>query len=78
MKSEEGKAMFMQMMAGAMGAQGDGKQEGGMVINEAMMKMLGSFTVLRLLNMAGTAGKVLTKEEMLGVNAMLNKIKKCD
>lgn len=78
MKSEEGKAMFMRMMAGAMGAQGDGKQEGGMVINEAMMKMLGSFTVLRLLNMAGTAGKVLTKEEMLGVNAMLNKIKKCD
>lgn len=78
MKSEEGKAMFMQMMAGAMGAQGDGKQEGGMVINEAMMKMLGSFTVLRLLNMAGTAGKVLTKKEMLGVNAMLNKIKKCD
>lgn len=78
MKSEEGKTMFMQMMAGAMGAQGDGKQEGGMVINEAMMKMLGSFTVLRLLNMAGTAGKVLTKEEMLGVNAMLNKIKKCD
>ena len=78
MKSEEGKAMFMQMMAGAMGAQGDGKQEVGMVINEAMMKMLGSFTVLRLLNMAGTAGKVLTKEEMLGVNAMLNKIKKCD
>ena len=78
MKSEEGKAMFMQMMAGAMGAQEDGKQEGGMVINEAMMKMLGSFTVLRLLNMAGTAGKVLTKEEMLGVNAMLNKIKKCD
>lgn len=78
MKSEEGKSMFMQMMAGAMGAQGDGKQEGGMVINEAMMKMLGSFTVLRLLNMAGTAGKVLTKEEMLGVNAILNKIKKCD
>ena len=78
MKSEEGKAMFMQMMAGAMGAQGDGKQESGMVINEAMMKMLGSFTVLRLLNMAGTAGKVLTKEEMLGVNVMLNKIKKCD
>lgn len=78
MKSEEGKSMFMQMMAGAMGAQGDGKQEGGMVINEAMMKMLGSFTVLRLLNMVGTAGKVLTKEEMLGVNAMLNKIKKCD
>ncbi len=78
MKSEEGKSMFMQMMAGAMGAQGDGKQESGMVINEAMMKMLGSFTVLRLLNMAGTAGKVLTKEEMLGVNVMLNKIKKCD
>ena len=48
------------------------------MINEAMMKMLGSFTVLRLLNMAGTAGKVLTKEEMLGVNVMLNKIKKCD
>ena len=72
MKSEQGKAMFMQMMASAAGS------EGGMALNEGVMRMLGSFTILRLLNMAGTAGKVLTKEEMLGINAMLNKIKKCD
>ena len=72
MKSEQGKAMFMQMMASAAGS------EGGMALNEGVMSMLGSFTILRLLNMAGTAGKVLTKEEMLGINAMLNKIKKCD
>ena len=70
MKSEQGKAMFMQMMASAAGS------EGGMALNEGVMSMLGSFTILRLLNMAGTAGKVLTKEEMLGINAMLNKIKK--
>ena len=62
--------MFMQMMASAAGS------EGGMALNEGVMSMLGSFTILRLLNMAGTAGKVLTKEEMLGINAMLNKIKK--
>ena len=70
MKSEQGKAMFMQMMASA------AVSEGGMALNEGVMSMLGSFTILRLLNMAGTAGKVLTKEEMLGINAMLNKIKK--
>ena len=72
MKSEQGKAMFLQMMASA------GGDEGGMTLNEGVMSMLGSFTILRLLNMAGTAGKALTKEQMLGINAMLNKIKKCD
>ncbi len=48
-------------------------------MNEGMMKMLGSFTVLRLVSMLGVMAKKEdqpTKEDLLGLNAMLNKIKK--
>lgn len=49
---------------------------GDFAVDENMLKMLGGFTVLRLLNLLGTAGVKLTKEELLEVNAKLNKIKK--
>ena len=47
-------------------------------MNEDKMKMMGGFTVKRMLNMLGTAGvdKKFTKEELLAINAKLNKIKK--
>ena len=43
-----------------------------------MMKMMNGFTVKRILSMLGTAGVdvKLTKEDMLAINAKLNKIKK--
>ena len=41
------------------------------------MEMMGSFTVIRLMNLMGAAGPGLTKEEMLAVNERLNQIKKC-
>jgi len=41
-----------------------------------MMKMLGGFTVLRAMNMAGSANITVTKEQLLALNAELNKIKK--
>lgn len=71
--SEQGKAviggMLAQMPAGA--------DMAGFQINEGMLKMLGSFTVLRLLGMLGTAGvEDLTKEQLLAVNEQLNQIKK--
>lgn len=40
------------------------------------MSMMGSFTLIRLLNMIGIMGGGMTKEEMLALNAQLNKIKK--
>ena len=38
--------------------------------------MLGGFTVLRMTSMLGMANISFTKEELLAVNAKLNKIKK--
>lgn len=45
-------------------------------MNENMMKMMGGFTLIRLLNMLGIMGGGMTKEQMLGINAKLNQIKK--
>ncbi len=69
--------LFMKLMKEAGGK--DKKGAGaGFEMNEDMLKMLGGFTVKRMLNMLGTAGvdKKFTKEELLDINARLNKIKK--
>ena len=42
----------------------------------AMMQMMGGFTVLRLTGLMGAANVKFSKEDLLGLNAMLNKIKK--
>ncbi len=42
----------------------------------AMMQMMGGFTVLRLTSLMGVANIKFSKEDLLGLNAMLNKIKK--
>ena len=48
----------------------------GFELNDAMMSMMGGFTILRLLSMAGgMLGIDLSKEELLDLNAKLNKIK---
>jgi hypothetical protein len=41
-----------------------------------MGQMLGGFTVLRLTSMMGMANISFTKEELLKINAKLNKIKR--
>ena len=53
-----------------------GKVMGGFEMNDGMMSMLGGFTVLRIAGMLGTMNINLTKEELLDMNAQLNKIKK--
>ena len=40
-----------------------------------LMDMLGGFTFLRMASMVGTMGVTFTKEELLDINAKLNKIK---
>lgn len=70
--NEAGKQLLGGMMAQM--AQGEAA---GMKMTEGMIKMLGSFTVIRLLGMMGTAGmRELTKEQLLAINAQLNQIKK--
>ena len=43
---------------------------------EERMQMLGGFSILRLSSMVGMAGITITKEQLLDINAKLNKVKK--
>lgn len=71
LKSDEGKALFAGMMS-QMGKDG----VAGFEMSENMMQMLGGFTVIRLTSMLGMANIKMTKEQLLGLNAQLNKIKR--
>ena len=64
------KGMAAQMMKGLGNNQMDVEQMSG------MMQMLGSFTILRLASLMGAANVKFSKEDLLGLNAQLNKIKK--
>ena len=76
MKSEEGKALFFDFMKCI------GSKEGGSTFSFSeeniggMMQMMGSFTLIRLLNTIGSVGGTATKEQMLEMNAKLNGVKK--
>ena len=48
----------------------------GYEVNNGLLEILGSFTVLRLAGMLGRAGIAITREQLLELNAQLNKIKK--
>ena len=63
------------MMAKMMPKKGE-KVMGGFELNEGMMEMMGGFTVLRLTSMLGMMNINMTKEQLLDLNAQLNKIKK--
>ncbi len=79
MASEEGRQLFMGLMANAMKNHGDKSMMGDMgaeMLSGPMMQMMGGFTVLRLLNLMGAANLHFTKEELLQLNAALNRIKK--
>ena len=75
MKSPEGTALFGQLMQGIMGQMQGGKAM-GFDVTADMMKMMGGFTVVRLTSLMGAANVKITKEQLLSLNAMLNKIKK--
>ena len=67
-----GQALFGQLMGGMAG-----KKAMGFEMNESMMAMMGGFTVLRLISLAGGMMDMkFTKEQLLGLNAQLNQIKK--
>ena len=80
MDTLQGKMLLMGMLAKMMPkAKGGDKNQvtGGMELTGDMMAMLGGFTFLRLLNMAGgMLGIEMTKEQLLDMNAKLNKIKR--
>ncbi len=78
MKAPEGQAFIGQLLKGMMQAGGEKAAESAGVDGEGLMKMLGAFSVKRMLNLMGTAGggKKFTREELLDLNAKLNQIKK--
>ena len=88
MATLQGKLLFAGMMlgmkkkmdAGKKPSKDGEKKQGGFSIDmksiSGFSQMLGSFTVLRLTSMMGMANVSFTKEELLNINAKLNKIKK--
>ncbi len=73
---KEGQMLFGQIMGPIAEAAKQSAGEGGFEMNEGIMQMLGGFTVLRLIGMLGMTGLKMNKEELLDLNAKLNKIKK--
>jgi beta-galactosidase len=80
MATVRGKMLFMKLageMMASMPKSKDGKPSAmGFELTSSMMEMVGSFTVLRLAGMVGMANITITKEQLLELNAQLNKIKK--
>lgn len=77
--SEEGKKLFQKLLKDLSGRRPKEavEEETGFVLDDSKLKMLESFTVLRMLGMLGTVGlEPLTKEEMLEINDDLNRIRK--
>lgn len=76
-KTLRGKLIFLMLFAKLMPKKEKGKKAaGGFKMNSSMMGMLASFTVLRLVGMVGMIGAKPSKEDLLKVNAKLNRIKK--
>ena len=79
LKTIRGKMLFMSLMGKFMGGK-DGKMEAmGFEVTADMMTMMNGFTVLRLFTLMGGMMNVeFTKEQLLDLNAQLNKIKAKD
>ena len=76
MATVRGKLLFAGLMAKMMPKGKDGGAKAmGFELTPDMMQMMGGFTVLRLTSMLGMANIHLTKEQLLDLNAQLNKIK---
>ena len=73
----QGKMLVMGLFGKVMSQMGGGDKKGGMDMSAmgGMMDMLGGFTFIRLAGMLGTMNVNFTKEELLDINAKLNKIK---
>jgi len=74
----QGKMLVMGLFAKMMPQLGGGDKKAGgfdMSAMGGMMDMLGGFTFIRLAGMLGTMNINFTKEELLDINAKLNKIK---
>ena len=77
MAAPEGAALFAGLMQQMMPQNEDGKMEAaGFEVGPELMQMMGGFTIVRLSGMMGMMNVEVTKEQLLALNAQLNKIKK--
>ncbi len=74
MATMQGKLLLLGMIGKFMPKKGDKVM--GFEMNDSMMAMMGGFTFIRLAGMIGTMGVNFTKEQLLDINAKLNKIKR--
>lgn len=74
MASQEGARVFADLTK-QMASEADNPLAGE-AMNDGIMKMMGSFTLIRLIGLMGTTGVSMTKEQLLAVNEQLNAIKK--
>ena len=79
MATLKGKMLVMGLLTKMMTKMNSEKKGGGGGFDLSsiggLMDMLGGFTFLRMASMVGTMGVTFTKEELLDINAKLNKIK---
>ncbi len=75
-KTERGKEIFEDLMRASLAAKNeDASAFSGALEGEAMREMLGNFTLLRMLNMAGgMLGIELDKKQLLALNGKLNEV----
>jgi len=78
LQTQGGQQLFASMFSKMLGGgEGGGMKAMGFELNADMMSMMNGFTVLRLFTLMGGMMDVkLTKEQLLGINAQLNKIPK--
>jgi len=73
--SEGGRALFAQLMGGMVAGEGSNNPAAAAMNNPEMFQMMGGFTLLRMVSLAGgMMGLEVTKEMLLGLNAQLNQI----
>ena len=75
-ETEQGRMLFSVLSQKMMQGLGNSNATAGMEVGEGMMQMMGGFTVIRLTSLMGAANVKLTKEDLLALNAQLNKIPK--
>jgi len=80
MKVPAGMAIFGQFMGSMMGGGAAAAEGAAASMSADMLKMLGSFTILRLIGMLPKqeGAPAVTKEQLLAINAELNKIAKAE
>ena len=76
LKSKQGKALFEHILGTLLNRNVETQDEKAKKKAEDMMQMLGSFTVLRMINTMGAIGEKMTKEQLLELNSRLNQIQR--